>query len=140
MSRTILLINGPNLNLLGTREPHIYGSTTLADRRSLASRVPSLEPRRFPSAVPVEPRGRHHRQDPRGAWQCRRHRHQPGSIHAHTSVAIRDALSNVHAREPFRHHGCFQDKAVAVICGLGTYGYTAAIGFAAKHMKIKGRL
>jgi 3-dehydroquinate dehydratase II len=72
--------------------------------------------------------------------------------YTHTSLALHDAvkgagvpmvevhISNVHAREPFRHHSYFQDKAVAVLCGLGTFGYTAAIAFAAEHMKIKSRL
>ena len=66
-------------------------------------------------------------------------------------MAIRDALlgveipfvelhvSNVHARESFRHHSYFTDKAVAMICGLGVFGYQAALEFAAKHMKIKDK-
>ncbi|KAI0190947.1 catabolic 3-dehydroquinase [Xylaria flabelliformis] len=150
MSRTILLINGPNLNLLGTREPHIYGSTTLADVVSEAeSQASSL-------GVSLQSFQSNHEgaiidriQEARGNVDAIVI--NPGAF-THTSVAIRDALlgvdipfvelhvSNVHAREPFRHHSYFQDKAVAVICGLGTYGYTAAIGFAAKHMKIKGKL
>ncbi|KAI0860128.1 catabolic 3-dehydroquinase [Xylaria cubensis] len=150
MSRTILLINGPNLNLLGTREPHIYGSTTLADVVSEAeSQASSL-------GVFLQSFQSNHEgaiidriQEARGNVDAIVI--NPGAF-THTSVAIRDALlgvdipfvelhvSNVHAREPFRHHSYFQDKAVAVICGLGTYGYTAAIGFAAKHMKIKGKL
>ncbi|KAI1743405.1 catabolic 3-dehydroquinase [Xylaria scruposa] len=150
MSRTILLINGPNLNLLGTREPHIYGSTTLADVVSEAeSQASSL-------GVSLQSFQSNHEgaiidriQEARGNVDAIII--NPGAF-THTSVAIRDALlgvdipfvelhvSNVHAREPFRHHSYFQDKAVAVICGLGTYGYTAAIGFAAKHMKIKGKL
>ena len=72
--------------------------------------------------------------------------------YTHTSVAIRDALlgvglpfvevhvSNVHAREGFRSRSYLSDKAEAVICGLGVYGYTAAIEFAAKHMKTKSKL
>ncbi|KAI3319753.1 Dehydroquinase [Xylariaceae sp. AK1471] len=154
MSRKILLINGPNLNLLGTREPHIYGSTTLADVISQAeSQATNLgvclqtfqsnhegaiidriqeavkeEGGRAVDAIIINPAG-----------------------FTHTSVAIRDALlavdipfvelhvSNVHAREPWRHHSYFQDKATAVICGLGTFGYTAAIEYAAKHMKLKER-
>ncbi|KAI1752231.1 catabolic 3-dehydroquinase [Xylaria castorea] len=150
MSRTILLINGPNLNLLGTREPHIYGSTTLADVVSQAeSQASGL-------GVSLQSFQSNHEgavvdriQEARGNIDAIVI--NPGAF-THTSVAIRDALlgvdipfielhvSNVHAREPFRHHSYFQDKAIAVICGLGTYGYTAAIEFAAKHMKIKSRL
>ncbi|GAW22671.1 hypothetical protein ANO14919_122130 [Xylariales sp. No.14919] len=150
MSRTILLINGPNLNLLGTREPHIYGSTTLSDVISQAeSQAAALE-------VSLQNFQSNHEgavidriQEARGKVDAIVI--NPGAF-THTSVAIRDALlgvdipfvelhvSNVHAREPFRHHSYFQDKAVAVICGLGTFGYTAAIEFAAKHMKVKSRL
>ncbi|KAI0517160.1 catabolic 3-dehydroquinase [Xylaria bambusicola] len=149
MSRTILLINGPNLNLLGTREPHIYGSTTLTDV------VSQGEAQASELGVKLENFQSNHE----GAIIDRLHEARgnvdaivinPGAF-THTSVAIRDAIlgvdipfvelhiSNVHAREPFRHHSYFQDKAVAVICGLGTFGYTAAIEFAAKHMKIKDR-
>ncbi|KAI0108947.1 catabolic 3-dehydroquinase [Nemania sp. FL0031] len=150
MSRTILLINGPNLNLLGTREPHIYGSTTLADVVSQA------ESQASELGVTLQSFQSNHEgaivdriQGARGVVDAIII--NPGAF-THTSVAIRDALlgvdipfvelhvSNVHAREPFRHHSYFQDKAVAVICGLGTFGYTAAIGFAAQHMKIKSRL
>ncbi|KAM0271878.1 hypothetical protein ACHAQH_008941 [Verticillium albo-atrum] len=150
MASRILLINGPNLNLLGTREPQLYGSTTLADVVEQAqAQAASLN-------VHLESFQSNHE----GAIVDRIHEAR-GNINAivinagaytHTSVAIRDALlgvdipfveihvSNVHAREPFRHHSYFSDKAVAVICGLGTYGYTAAVEFAAKHMKIKKEL
>ncbi|KAI1358716.1 catabolic 3-dehydroquinase [Xylaria arbuscula] len=149
MSRTILLINGPNLNLLGTREPHIYGSTTLADVISTAeSQATGL-------GVTLENFQSNHEgaiidrvQEARGKVDAIVI--NPGAF-THTSVAIRDALlgvdipfvelhvTNVHGREPFRHHSYFQDKAVGVICGLGVFGYAAAIEFAAKHMKIKER-
>lgn len=74
----------------------------------------------------------------------------PGGF-THTSVAIRDALlgvgipyvelhvSNVHAREEWRQHSYFTDKAVAMVCGMGAYGHTAAIEFAARHMKTAGK-
>ncbi|KAI0876885.1 catabolic 3-dehydroquinase [Hypoxylon argillaceum] len=151
MSRTILLINGPNLNLLGTREPHLYGSTTLPDVVSQAeAQAASL-------GVTLQSFQSNHE----GAIVDRIHEAARGGVDAvvinpgaltHTSVAVRDALlgvaipfvevhvTNVHAREPFRHHSYLQDKAVAVVCGLGTFGYTAAIAFAAEHMKIKSRL
>ncbi|TGJ86373.1 hypothetical protein E0Z10_g2367 [Xylaria hypoxylon] len=150
MSRTILLINGPNLNLLGTREPHIYGSTSLSDVVSQAeSQAETL-------GVSLQNFQSNHEgaiidriQEVRGKVDAIVI--NPGAF-THTSVAIRDALlgvdipfvelhvTNVHSREPFRHHSYFQDKAVAVVCGMGTFGYAAAIEFAAKHMKIKSRL
>ncbi|KAI0431560.1 catabolic 3-dehydroquinase [Xylaria sp. FL1042] len=150
MSRTILLINGPNLNLLGTREPHIYGSTTLSDVVSQA------ESQASDLGVTLQTFQSNHEGAIIDTIQAAREKVDaivinPGAF-THTSVAIRDALlgvdipfvelhvSNVHAREPFRHHSYFQDKAVAVICGMGTFGYTAAIEFAAKHMRIKSRL
>lgn len=146
-AKSILLLNGPNLNLLGTREPQIYGSTTLNDVVNLAKeQAASL-------GVTIEAFQSNHE----GAIVDRIHEAR-GKVDAiiinpaaytHTSVAIRDALlgvdipfiechiSNVHAREPWRHHSYFSDKAVAVICGLGTYGYTASIEYAAKHLKTK---
>ncbi|TEA16085.1 Catabolic 3-dehydroquinase [Colletotrichum sidae] len=147
MASRILLINGPNLNLLGTREPHIYGSTTLNDV------VAAAEKQASDLRVHIENFQSNHE----GAIIDRIHEAR-GNIEAivinpgaftHTSVAIRDALlgvdipfvelhvTNVHGREAFRHHSYFSDKATAVICGLGVYGYTAAIEFAAKHMKVK---
>jgi 3-dehydroquinate dehydratase-2 len=147
MGRKVLLINGPNLNLLGTREPHLYGSTTLsgviADAEKQAGQL-SVQLENFQS-------------NHEGAIVDRIHAAR-GIIDAivinpagftHTSVMIRDALlgvgipfveihvSNIHAREPWRNHSYFSDKAVAVICGLGVYGYTAALEFAAKDLKIK---
>lgn len=149
MASRILLINGPNLNLLGLREPGIYGSATLNDV------VEAGKQQAKSLGVELEAFQSNHE----GAIVDRIHEAR-GNIDAviinagaytHTSVAIRDALlgtelpfievhiSNVHARESFRHHSYLSDKAVAVICGLGTYGYTASIEFAAKHMKIKGK-
>ncbi|CAJ2499640.1 Uu.00g024930.m01.CDS01 [Anthostomella pinea] len=151
MPRSILLINGPNLNLLGTREPDIYGSATLADVEAAAQQQAST------LSVTLEAFQSNHE----GAIIDRIQAAARNGVDAivinpggftHTSVAIRDALlgvgipfvelhvSNVHAREPFRHHSYFTDKAIAMICGLGVYGYTAAIEFAAKHMKIKEKL
>ncbi|KAL0929674.1 3-dehydroquinate dehydratase [Colletotrichum truncatum] len=147
MASRILLINGPNLNLLGTREPQTYGSTTLSDVVSMAEK----------QAADLKVHIENFQSNHEGAIVDRIHEAR-GNIDAivinpaaftHTSVAIRDALlgvdipfveihiSNVHAREAFRHHSYFSDKAAAVICGLGVYGYTAAIEFAAKHLKIK---
>ncbi|GAP84274.1 putative catabolic 3-dehydroquinase [Rosellinia necatrix] len=150
MPRTILLINGPNLNLLGTREPELYGSATLADVVSSASAHASslgaaLQSFQSNHEGAIVDRIQAARAGGEGAADAIVI--NPGAL-THTSVALRDALlavdipfvelhlTNVHAREPFRHHSYLQDKAVAVICGLGTYGYTAAVGFAAQHMKI----
>ena len=148
--KKILLINGPNLNLLGTREPHLYGSTTLQDvvdaatsqARGLGVALDTFQSNWEGAIIDRIQQARGEAVDAIII--------NPGAF-THTSVAIRDALlgvdipfvelhvTNVHAREPFRHHSYFQDKATAVICGLGTYGYTAAVEFAAKHMKIKER-
>ncbi|KAL2211557.1 catabolic 3-dehydroquinase 2 [Sarocladium strictum] len=149
MSRSILLINGPNLNLLGTREPHLYGSTTLNDVVEAGQKQCSDLGAKFDAF----------QSNWEGAIIDRIHQARgnvdvivinPGAF-THTSVAIRDALlgvdipfiechvTNVHSREAFRHHSYFQDKATAVVCGMGTYGYTAAIEFAAKHVKIAAK-
>jgi 3-dehydroquinate dehydratase II len=150
MPRSILLINGPNLNLLGTREPHIYGSTTLKDVEAAAEKqAASLSAELTAFQSNHEGAIVDRIQEARGKVDAIVI--NPGA-YTHTSVAIRDALlgvdipfvelhvSNVHAREAFRHHSYFTDKAVAMICGLGVYGYTAAIEFAIKHMKIKEKL
>ena len=117
----ILLLNGPNLNLLGTREPQIYGHTTLADiERHIAELV-----------------GRVHRAREEGAAAAIVN----AGAYTHTSVALRDALagtalpfvevhiSNVYKREAFRHHSYLSDIAIGVIAGLGVYGYEAALRF-----------
>lgn len=141
----ILLLNGPNLNLLGTREPQTYGSTTLSDIiATLTTQASSL-------SSTIESFQSNHE----GALVDRIHQARgdidaiiinPGAF-THTSVAIRDALSgvdipfvevhisNVHAREEFRRHSYLSDKAVGVICGLGVYGYEAALEFVVRHVK-----
>ncbi|KAK4153360.1 Dehydroquinase [Chaetomidium leptoderma] len=163
MTRRILLINGPNLNLLGKREPHIYGSTTLPDIEKQARNQASslgIELETFQSnheGAIVDRIQEAAGWGPNAAASSSlddvRGRKvsaiviNPGAL-THTSVAIRDALSgvdipfvevhvsNVHAREPFRKHSHLSDKAVAVVCGMGVYGYTAAVEFAARHMKV----
>ena len=136
--RKVLVINGPNLNLLGTRERQTYGSTTLAEIESATNeRAPSL-------GMEIS----HFQSNHEGSIVDRIHEARLDGVHGivinagaftHTSVAIRDALlgvdmpfvelhiSNVHAREPFRHHSYLSDKAQAVIAGLGVYGYVAAL-------------
>jgi 3-dehydroquinate dehydratase-2 len=147
--RRILLLHGPNLNLLGTREPHIYGSTTLPEVVEAGEK----------QAQSLDATLSAFQSNHEGAIIDRIHEARgnvdiilinPGAF-THTSVAIRDALlgvdipfieihiTNVHRREAFRHHSYLSDKAEAVICGLGVYGYTAAIEYAAKHIKISGK-
>lgn len=142
MPRKILILNGPNLNRLGRRQPEIYGATTLADVESMcadAARALGLAAECFQTnhegqmidrihaacdgdgdAIVINP----------GAW-------------THTSVAVLDALnsfdgpvievhiSNIHKREPFRHHSYVSGRADAVIAGCGVQGYTFGIARAA---------
>lgn len=135
---TILALHGPNLNLLGTREPEIYGSDTLADINArLANQALQAGHRldAFQSNAEADLINRiHQARDEQVAFILI----NPAAF-THTSVALRDALlgvdipfievhlSNVHAREPFRHHSYLSDKAVGVICGLGARGYEFAL-------------
>ena len=138
----ILVLNGPNLNLLGTREPAVYGATTLADVIEMLQQDASM------LDVSLDSFQSNHE----GALVDRIHAARgegvdwilinPGAF-THTSVAIRDALagvaipfvevhiSNVHKREPFRHHSYLSDIAEGVIVGLGVQGYRLALQFAA---------
>ncbi|PVZ79490.1 type II 3-dehydroquinate dehydratase [Serratia sp. S1B] len=142
----ILLLNGPNLNLLGTREPEKYGSTTLTEI------VNGLENQALALDITLS----HLQSNAEYALIDRIHQAQGNTdfilinpaAFTHTSVALRDALlavqipfieihlSNVHAREPFRHHSYLSDIAVGVICGLGAEGYTFALQ-AAVHRLLK---
>lgn len=141
----VLLLNGPNLNLLGTREPAVYGTDTLAaiEQRAVAlARELGHELLTFQSNAEHELIERVHRAQPEGVVFGILN---PGAF-SHTSIALRDALlgtglpfievhlSNVHAREAFRRHSYFSDIAVGVICGLGAYGYEAAIRAAAQRL------
>ncbi|KAF2223619.1 3-dehydroquinate dehydratase [Elsinoe ampelina] len=145
MSIPLLLINGPNLNLLGTREPGVYGSETLSDIETAAEfqgEKLDFSVSSFQSNHEGQIIDRIHAAKTEGVKFIVIN---PGAF-THTSVAIRDALSgvaipfveihisNVHAREEFRHKSYLSDKAVGVICGLGTFGYTAAIDFAARYL------
>jgi 3-dehydroquinate dehydratase II len=142
----LLLINGPNLNLLGTREPNIYGHESLADVELSCTALAKSN-----NASLVSFQSNHE-----GAIIDRIHSAKSEGIdyiiinpgaYTQTSIGIRDALvgvaikfieihiTNVHARETFRHHSYLSDKAVAVICGLGTYGYTAAITYCLQQTK-----
>ena len=142
---TLLVLNGPNLNLLGTREPGIYGSETLADiDASLRAQAEAAGHRLvcFQSNAEHELIERIHRARADGVAFILIN---PAAF-THTSVALRDALlaagipfievhlSNVHAREPFRHRSYFSDVAVGVIAGLGSQGYELALAAALRRL------
>lgn len=134
----LLVLHGPNLNLLGVREPTVYGRETLADiNASLSSRAQAAghELGWFQSNAEHELIGRvHQARDEGTAWILI----NPAAF-THTSVALRDALagvaipfieihlSNPHAREPFRHHSYVSDIAAGVICGFGGDSYRLAL-------------
>ncbi|MFK8257017.1 type II 3-dehydroquinate dehydratase [Erwinia sp. AnSW2-5] len=140
----VLLLNGPNLNMLGTREPEKYGHTTLAEIVSdLTSQANALN-------VTLS----HLQSNAEYALIDRIHEAKGNvdyivinpAAFTHTSVALRDALlavsipfievhlSNVHAREPFRHHSYLSDISAGVICGLGVDGYSWALQTAVKRL------
>lgn len=140
-ARSILVLHGPNLNLLGTREPGVYGRETLAqiNRRLVATaKAGSARLETFQSNDEGELIERVQRAGrDRAAFIII----NPAG-HTHTSVALRDALaavripfievhlSNIHAREPFRQRSFFSDLAVGTICGLGSQGYDLALAYA----------
>ena len=140
----LLVVNGPNLNMLGTREPDIYGHETLLDIEESCSELASsfgFELEFIQSNSESELINKI--QQSRGLVDFIVI--NPAAF-THTSVAIRDALSaievpfievhlsNVHAREAFRHHSYFSDLAQGVICGLGSQGYLFAIESAHKFL------
>ena len=144
----ILVIHGPNLNLLGQREPEIYGSETLDDinaRLSAGAQRSGARLSVFQSNAEGDLVDRVQQARSEGV----RFIIINPAAYTHTSVALRDALaaveipfleihlSNVHAREPFRRHSYFSDKAVGVICGLGSGGYDTALEFAIQYL-LKG--
>jgi len=143
MAKKLLLLNGPNLNLLGTREPEVYGTATLSDIEQAAVAQAGE------AGAVLETFQSNHE----GALIDRIHAARtegvdfivinPGGL-THTSVALRDAfasvsipfvevhISNIHQRESFRHHSYLSGIARGVICGLGVDGYRFAIDFALK--------
>ncbi|AZG10515.1 type II 3-dehydroquinate dehydratase [Pigmentiphaga sp. H8] len=144
MAHRILVLHGPNLNLLGTREPGIYGATTLAD---IDARLLALAQQHGASLASFQ-------SNHEGALVDRIQAAAGEGVdfivinpaaYTHTSVAVRDALaavavpfievhlSNVHKREAFRHRSYFSDLAVGVIAGLGADGYEAAVRYALSH-------
>jgi 3-dehydroquinate dehydratase-2 len=141
----VLLLNGPNLNLLGTREPSIYGADTLAvieERSTTLAAELGHELVTFQSNAEHELIERVHRAKSEGVQFAIVN---PGAF-THTSIALRDALlgtglpfievhlSNTHAREAFRRHSYFSDIAAGVVCGLGAFGYEAALRAAAQRL------
>lgn len=140
--KTLLVLNGPNLNLLGTREPQVYGTQTLADVESLCLKACAAH------GLKLDFRQSNHE------GELVEYLHEAGraqsagtllgvvlnaGAYTHTSVALHDAIkgagvtvielhiSNVHAREPFRHHSYISPVARAVMAGFGVQGYALAI-------------
>jgi 3-dehydroquinate dehydratase-2 len=135
---TILVLHGPNLNVLGTREPEVYGHETLTD----------IDDRLHQKAAEVGHHLLHLQSNAEYELIERIHEARAEEVDfiiinpaafTHTSIALRDAmlssgipfievhLSNVHSRETFRHHSYFSDIAEGVICGLGSLGYDLAL-------------
>lgn len=134
----ILVLHGPNLNLLGTREPDIYGRTTLADIHAMMEARARADGVQIESFQSNSEGGLIDRVQAAGTEGIEFIIINPGG-YTHTSVALRDALaavripfievhlSNIHAREAFRHHSYFSEIAVGTICGLGAQGYALAL-------------
>lgn len=142
----LLVLNGPNLNLLGNREPHHYGKTSLAEINAGLTRQAEAAGHRLQC---FQSNGEHElidRVQRAGAEGVAFILLNPAG-YTHTSVALRDALaatripfievhlSNVHAREPFRRHSYFSDIAVGVVSGLGAQGYELALIAAIERLK-----
>lgn len=141
----ILVLHGPNLNLLGIREPDIYGRDTLADintRLTTRASEAGHSVAYFQSNAEHELVGRIHQARDEGVAFIVIN---PGAF-THTSISLRDALtgvaipfievhlSNPHARESFRHTSYLSDVAVGVICGLGAHGYQLALDAALRRV------
>lgn len=144
----ILLLNGPNLNMLGKREPTIYGRQSLSD---IVEQLSDQASKQQINLVHVQSNAEHELID------AIHHAYQQvdfilinPAAYTHTSIALRDALltvdipfieihlSNVHARETFRHHSYFSDIAQGVICGLGVKGYQYALDAAHQFLQNTG--
>ncbi len=138
LNRSVLVIQGPNLNLLGTREPEVYGNTTLEDIHQKLTKLA------LTAGISLETYQSNHEGELIDCVQKAKADGisfiiiNPGGF-THTSVALRDALagvaipfievhlSNIHQREEFRKHSYFSDLAMGVICGLGAQGYELAL-------------
>ena len=137
-ARTVYVLNGPNLNLLGTREPHIYGYSTLKDVEGLCRKAAEAH------GFGIDFRQSNHEGDivdwiqEAGAKNAVGVVLNPGGL-THSSVSVHDAIkgvsvpviethiSNIHAREPWRNHSVVSFAAKAVVCGFGIDGYVLAI-------------
>ena len=142
---SILILNGPNLNLLGTRQPEVYGRTTLVDVEEMC--------RTYAQAIDVTVTfdQSNHEGDLIDALHAAKGVHSGVILNAgaytHTSIAIMDAiqsvelpvielhLSNIHARETFRHHSYISPVAIGLICGFGARGYTLAMDALVSHLE-----
>jgi len=144
MTISLLVLNGPNLNLLGTRQPEVYGSTTLADVEAMcAEKAKAL-------GIAVECRQSNHEGTLVDWIHEAKGKHQGIVINAgaytHTSIALHDAIagvelpvaevhiSNIHKRESFRHHSYISKVAIGMICGFGTFGYLMGIDALVDHL------
>jgi 3-dehydroquinate dehydratase-2 len=144
MSKSILVLNGPNLNLLGTRQPDVYGSTTLADVEAMcADKAKAL-------GIEIDFRQSNHEGILVDWIHEAKGRHDAILINAgaytHTSIALHDAIasvelpvaevhiSNIHKREEFRHLSYISKVSLGMICGFGTYGYLMGIDALVNHL------
>lgn len=145
MAKKLLLLNGPNLNLLGSREPEVYGATTLAEIEQAAIAQAQA------AGSELACLQSNHEGDLIDRIQAAKAQGveaiviNPGGL-THTSVALRDALagvaipfvevhiSNIYKRESFRHHSYLSELAAGVVCGLGPDGYRISIEFAIKKL------
>ncbi|WP_223421319.1 type II 3-dehydroquinate dehydratase [Tateyamaria pelophila] len=144
---SLLILNGPNLNLLGTREPEIYGADTLADVEA------NCRAHATAKGVDIACVQSNHEGALVDAIQAAKGTHDGIILNAgaytHTSIALHDAiagtqvptielhLSNVHAREEFRHHSYIARVAVGVICGFGAAGYILAMDAMIGHLETR---
>ena len=140
--KTVLVLNGPNLNLLGTREPAVYGSTTLADVEALCRKAAARHD------LAIDFRQSNHEGVLVDALHEAGRAYAAGTLlgvvfnagaYTHTSLALHDAIkgtgvpvievhiSNVHAREAFRHHSWLSPVAAGIVVGFGANGYALAI-------------
>ena len=144
MSKTVFILNGPNLNLLGKRQPEIYGSDTLADVENQCREIGTRH------GIDIDLRQSNH-EGQIIDWIHEAREHAAGIIinpgaFTHTSIAILDALntfdgpvlevhiSNVHKREAFRHHSYGSQRADGVMAGFGIHGYSLAVEHMAKRV------
>ena len=144
MAKSILVLNGPNLNLLGTRQPEVYGRTTLADVEAMcADKAKAL-------GIEIDFRQSNHEGTLVDWIHEAKGRHDAILINAgaytHTSIALHDAIasvelpvaevhiSNIHKREEFRHLSYISKVSLGMICGFGTYGYLMGLDALVNHL------